>query len=809
MTAKKRRIRKETVNQTVIKNNQETDWLHQIAFWGLALLLFFPPYFRGLFFAPEQEKALMLATLVFWLTFLWRWLQNDHKFLRGPLDYFALALPLVYIISSFTAVNKGLAIDEVVKNILYFLTYWSASRLIRNQEDIHKLLHVIYISAIGVALAGLATATGIVFIKDGYNVTPHAGGIISSTFQYHNALATYLGAVFFVGIYLWYQSFSKQLHTVVDGTLADSGLRRYLTQRVLTRLVEYFYACGNFLLLLVLFASKSRGGLLVFALVFAIYLLGVGSKKRLYALLMTGGLGAAAYIISGKFISLVQTENYGQGWLWIAGGILLAIAGQMLLSLIHNFVENKWIDNSKKYMVAFASLVAVVLVAGVIWISGKPGVVDKISSFEYLWTAYHRVYYMESATDMIKERPVLGWGGGGWQEAYESFLNFRYTTRQAHSYYFQTGVETGIVGLAVVLGIWISFIVQAYRLFMENINNIFRRQILWLFFAIFLMISGHAAIDFDLSLSAITIVLWSVFGMTSAMAAPGAAPGKPGPQSARQTSKYLSVATVTTAALIIFSMAGVLVQANSFAGKGYKYLNSNNLVAGIDHLEKASSCNPLNPEYRMLLSRAYVNQGNSKKAVEEAKTAVQQSKYSFNTRNNYIQVAIAAGENKLAAKENELLYELAPNNIETYEVYAQHYLNLGAQELQSGNKTDARVYLNKVLGVSDLLNRQGETLTEIDKSLWEGPLLEDTEAIYLVKGQAAYCLGMFTESLGYLQQVAQSQDPDLKGRSLLWLALIEERKGNQEEANKLIDQINQLNPQLMQNYAALKSLPVL
>ena len=46
-----------------VQNNKEVkeaggNYLHTIAFWGLAVLLFLPPYFRGLFFAPEQGEGL-------------------------------------------------------------------------------------------------------------------------------------------------------------------------------------------------------------------------------------------------------------------------------------------------------------------------------------------------------------------------------------------------------------------------------------------------------------------------------------------------------------------------------------------------------------------------------------------------------------------------------------------------------------------------------------------------------------------------------------------------------------------------------
>ncbi|KAF1086046.1 O-Antigen ligase [Sporotomaculum syntrophicum] len=793
MTAKKKRVSSVTVKQTLDnKDYLEFGMLHQIAFWGLALLLFLPPYLRGLFFAPEQEKTLIFATVVFGLTFLWRWLQNDHIFLRGPMDYFALALPLIYIISTITAVNKGLAIDEVVKNILYFLVYWSASRLVRNQGDVYKLLHVIYLSAIGVALAGLATATGLIHIKDGYNVGQF-GGFISSTFQYHNALAAYLGAVIFIGFYLWYKSFNE--HT----TYGFDKLKA----------LYFLYLIGNFFLLTVLFASKSRAGLLVFALVLVIYLLGLGSQKRLYTLLTAGGLGAVAYLASKQFIGSVQNGSNWQAWLWIAGGIILAVAIQMFICLIRNLATNKWGDSPKQYLLAFVSLAGMALAAGVIWLAVKPGLIEKITGFDFLWTAYHRFYYMGSAIDMIKERPILGWGGGGWQEAYEAFLNFRYTTRQAHSYYFQVAVETGLTGMAVVLGLWISYITLTFRQLRDKLNDMSHKQLIWLFLVMFLMIGGHAVVDFDLSLSAITILLWCIFGVTSALATPLEDRSEAKAPIQHKSIKYLPPALATICMVVIFSGAAVLVQANSLGNKGYQFLNANDINRGIEYVGKASLYNPHNSNYHLVLSQAYAKQGNLAIALIEAKLAVNKSMYSVAARNNYIQIALTAGQNKQAARENEYIYKLTPNSIEAYEGYATNYLNLGISELQSGNREDAKAYLNKALNVSLLISQQEKQLTDIDKDLWEGPLLADTERIYLVKGQAAYCLGMFSDALNYLQQAAQGENSEIKGQALLWQGLVQDRKGNQAEADQLLNQINQVNPQLMQNYQALKSIPVL
>ncbi len=778
-------------NQT--KPKDQFDPLHALAFWGLAALLFFPPYFRGLYFAPEQEKALILATLVFWLTFLWRWLQKDNKLMRSPLDWFALALPLVYIISSFIAVNKGLATDEVVKNILYFTTYWSVSRLVRNQEDVHKLLHVIYISAIGVALAGLATATGIIHIKDGFNVSQF-GGFISSTFQYHNALAAYLGAVVLIGFYLWNSSMQRQ-HNDQKTITAVSRINP----------IGYLYACGNFLLLAVLIGSKSRAGLLVFALVFVIYLLGTENKRRIVSLLLIGYLSVISNIVIKKFILLAQDKQYDFAWIWLLGGVLMAVIGQILITMLERRVISRWSGSPRKYIMSFTAIIIVLLIVAGIWLSGKPQVLEKATSFEYLWTAYQRLYYMESSIDMIQERPLLGWGGGGWKEAYEAYLSFRYTTREAHSYFFQVGVETGIAGIITIIGIWLSFLLLVIRQYRDSKDNPLRWQMVWLFAAIFLMIGGHSLIDFDLSLSALTIMLWSILGITAALAYPvGSLERKK-----LANLNYAPLGITTIAMLVIMLGSAFLAQAASFANQASTYFRTNKPATGVEYLEKAKTYNPLSSNYRITLSQAYIEQGEKEKALEEAKSAVNLSKYNFAPRINYIQIAFAAGNNELATDELKKILELAPNNIETYEHYAINYLNLGINELTAGNKNIAKNYLNKVVGVTKLITRQESSLSDMDKEMWSGPLLDVNDKIQLVTGQANYCLGDFDKSQEHLQQALQTNNNNVKTQALLWLALIEEKNGNLPEQNKLIDQANSLNSKLANNYSALKGIPVL
>lgn len=804
MTAKKKKSRSKASKKenNKLSGQEQFDVLHTIAFWGLALLLFFPPYFRGLFFAPEQEKALIFATLVFWLTFLWRWLQNDHKFLRGPLDYFALALPVVYIISSFTAVNKGLAIDEVVKNILYFLTYWSTSRLIRNEEDIHKLLHVIYISAIGVALAGLATATEIVYIPEGFSES--RGGLISSTFQYHNALASYLGAVFFIGIYFWHRSNDNQKHAI-SNALPNETIKVKLDH---INPVGYLYACGNFLLLAVLLGTKSRAGLLVFGLVFIIYLVGIRNERRITSLLIISYLSTISYIIIVKFIYFAIAGQHGTAWLWLIGGILTALAAQHAINLLNRHVFTRWTGDYKKIMQAFMAVIVIFIIAGGIWVNGKPHILEKITSMEYLNSAYQRYYYIGSALEMIEERPLLGWGGGGWREAYEAFLGYRFTTHEVHSYYFQIGVETGILGVIIVSCMWLSFLILSKRSLNENNSTQKRKSLIWLFIITFFIISGHALIDFDLSLSALAIVLWSILGMTFGLLF-NTSKSQAHVRTKQDSINYTSVTMATIIMLCIALLSASLLHASNLAKQGMYHLRVSNVAMGVECLEKAVAYNPFNAEYRIALSQVYSGLGKINKAMTEAWEAVDLSKYRFSTRNNFIKIAMFNNENERAAHELENILSLAPNILEVYEEYARHYVTLGVMELKSGNEDDARKYLERACQVTHKIEQRTKNLKEEDTKIWQGRKLYVNHNIQLAVGQANYCLGNYKEAEEYLMQVFQARDKETRAQAMVWMALIKDKKNNPREKEKLLDKAKKLAPEIVKGYSELKIIKTL
>ncbi|MBE3572285.1 MAG: hypothetical protein IMW95_04985, partial [Moorella humiferrea] len=147
-----------------VNNEEGNKTLFFLAFGGLMLLLFYPPFFRGLFFPVEQRWTLLFAAVLFFLTYLWKLSRREAALLNHPLDFAAAALVVVYILAAVKPASRSLAVAEVAKVFLYFLTYWLVSRLGGGRRSLY-LLNTMYLAAAGTALAALFSATEIVYIK--------------------------------------------------------------------------------------------------------------------------------------------------------------------------------------------------------------------------------------------------------------------------------------------------------------------------------------------------------------------------------------------------------------------------------------------------------------------------------------------------------------------------------------------------------------------------------------------------------------------------------------------------------------------
>ncbi|MGQ9558804.1 MAG: O-antigen ligase family protein [Desulfurispora sp.] len=126
---------------------------------------------------------------------------------------------------------------------------------------------------------------------------------------------------------------------------------------------------------------------------------------------------------------------------------------------------------------------------------------------------WHRLYYSRDAWQLVRQRPLTGWGGGGWQDAYRQQQSYLYHSKRVHNQYAEVAVETGLPGLLVYLGVWGLFILRAGQLYSRSRGE--EKNVAGAALGYLLFFALHTTIDFDFSYLAVMSTVWAVGGAVS------------------------------------------------------------------------------------------------------------------------------------------------------------------------------------------------------------------------------------------------------------------------------------------------------
>lgn len=733
----------------------------QIALWGLLGLLFLVPFFRGLFFPEDQRVVLACISLVFWLAVFAEYQKQKLEFFSSHLEYLALGMPLIYIISIFTAANYALTIDEVVKYLIYFMVFWSVLRFARSETKIKTILAVIYFSALGVSLAGLFNASGWIEIKDGF--LPSDGGTIASTLQYKNALASFLTASIFLGLYLWSTAQGK-----IEKTLL---------------------AVGNFLLLLVLFSTQSHGGYMVFGFYTLILLCLNPVEKRIG--IITGAIGLAfpAIIASKMFLSNIMLGT-GLAWLWV-------LAGAIIIAIIQ-YVSESYNKREKVFTISNKQLVVGLLIAIIIGSAslGFLGVIQVALEKLHVFGAMERFTMYEDGLKMLMTKPILGWGGGGWSEAYTSFQGYGYNVRQTHSYFLQIAIETGFVGLTVVTSFWILFLSQALKIFRNSIGNINQAMVASILCAILAIIS-HAVIDFNLSLSALSMVMFTL--MACLLSLGNNQGGKMKSFLGAELSPGLKLVIATVAVFAVMSVSLLMVSSTNLTSAGISAITKGDAKGAVTQIEKAISMYPLPAQNYSLASQLYAALGQPDKAKEHTEKAVKMARYNPDRHVELAFTYLRTGENERAVLAAKKTRELASLRVPYYEAYSQVLTSAATNELRAGKTEQARKYINETLAIPEDINYVLQNVHPDKKKLWiYAQPLEVTPKISLNMAIAHLLSGGLTEAENELTKAIQN--PEIQADTLLWQALLAYAKGDVSKSEEILKSAGSKSAQLEKQF---------
>lgn len=456
-------------------------YLQLVTFIAVAVLIFYPPFFQGLFFSEEMFATHIITGLILLLIAIQKYYQKDLAILKTPLDWAVAAFAAAYLVSLAGAVHPGDAWYGFLRVLNYFAIYLAVSNVVKNFNHIETLSRILLASGVGVAAIGILAAFGLSDYPGAF-----MGGAVYSTLQYSNATAVFLAVMALIAAGLW----TREKRVVL----------------------KFIYLLANSFMILVLLATLSKGAWLIYAIGAIIlisgmpkwyrvkvfyglalpFAIGVAVFVKLYHIITSGHGSAIVYLLVGFFGVVVALAIWELSvYVYKVKGAKLAILSTVLIALLlliplgslgNAVLQNQSISNEISGLLDFGS-----------------------NSFT------SRYDFNRWGWEIVKDYPVNGTGAGGWDALYPQYQDYLAWTTEVHNHFLQVWVETGIIGFIAWIAILIIFVwmIVNYRKKSDHHNWI----LAWGLSSAALALLVHSLIDFDFSIPAVFIIYWALLAL--------------------------------------------------------------------------------------------------------------------------------------------------------------------------------------------------------------------------------------------------------------------------------------------------------
>ncbi len=727
-------------------------------------------FFRGLFFLPEQMVALAVVGL-FFLIFIVSSRLDLRAIGRTRMELAALLLFGGYLLSTVLAAQLRSALLELLKYGLYLMVFILTSRAVRGPVQ--------RVVALWTILVGM-TATGVVGLFSVSGPWHYPGAIfenkLASTFQYHNSF----GAVMATGLVL---ALGLQVATKPQW------------QRLLLG------AMGALFGLCVIY-SQSRGTWLISLVVLAALVILTIRAER--SLLVARFLAIGVGIVAGM-------PFFGRGlhqlsyWIWLGW----LIAG-VLAAAVTYVVEMPTIR--RHYGAVATALVIIGIAASVILVSRLPA--DLVARFKSLSlrdvNVIERFAFDIDSLKMIAASPLLGYGGGGWFAVYKRFQSYGYTTRLGHNNFLQTWVEGGILGFAALIFMWYWFFRALFpRDSTKSATD--ERAVMTAVAMAGGFLGLHSIIDFDLSLGAISIILWALFGLANGCVLDREVKAGHGRRfgllPAAGAKRSFPVLPVLVYALAV-ALAASLFAGDRLQNRALAEYNAGQSPLAMSNMLLAARVDPLNSTALTLAAQMDEQAGKYDIAYALNSRAVKFDRFNSVILTTQSRMAYRLGRGDEAVWAARQAVKMEPQEELRYETLANLYVTLGKYFLSQGNTQQAQSFFQQVPTLGAEMAQRGEQ-NYFKNSV--NALPPDTSAMEMYEGQSLLALRQWKEAETHFQAGidlgVKQQDRHLIAENYMWLglALQKERSQADPEAQAALRKAFELQIETVSNYTeALK-----
>ncbi|MBM7866594.1 tetratricopeptide repeat protein [Heliobacterium gestii] len=812
----------------------------------VVLLVGIAPFFRGLFFETEMEihllgtSVLMLCAVVL-MFFSGKSLPDSSKravnqIWRSPYFIALGFLMLCYGLTFYAAINPRMAlftwlrqVDYLVVFIFAFIATLFMYEAKKRQVGNYLLWFLLAITIMGTAVSAIAIAAAQGFVTLNGAIMDSR---LCSTLQYPNTLAAFLTVPFLTGIHI------------------TSSLRN--------RYVTAVSAGMTFLILLAVLGTQSRGAWMLIPLFIFFYWLGQKEKKTNLAclvLLFTVAIAVSSGTVgpeaqqgkqNGMALAITLAITAGVGAVWLVGLPHLINWEQAGIAVRDSSVgseqkpKKRWNSN----IVAIGGIAVLLLVifgAYMLFSGSENPVLQRIASINTGDNNFReRLVFYSDAWRMGLERPLLGWGGGGWKAGYRAFQSFLYNTTEVHNHFLQVWVETGILGFLSFVSVFLMIPFGLYSLLkIDSGKNELHASSIWTIGISALALALHSAFDFNLSLSAVSLLLWALIGVYGAcelIAGTGVSSvfNREINQTTSRANKTRRSGAVSFAllngALFLLMLPLVIFPflfrgAESEIGAYQSALNQKDFQGALNHLQQTMESDRWKSDYPIATAQLLVT--NYERAADEkmkarmleeserlARKSVELDAYNTGAHMLLAQVLIARGNYDEALAEAELGKSRSPWLVTAYmdaakvnsDVAIRQRLALSQGQGQPNWKVQSEQALNRVLEIATEASSKKETLPAALKSLWRHPPdLTLTPELAFMAGKAALLLGDPVKAEQMLASATEQRDDVTKTLVELWRGAAMKKRGD-NKGNEIIEAARVTSVMASNEYSVMKQL---
>ncbi|WP_141336723.1 O-antigen ligase family protein [Paenibacillus sp. tmac-D7] len=736
-----------------------------------SLFLFWAPFQKALFngnfssFEGPIFSSLVWTCIIFFLLSVFLFY---HWKLQTQADLLTIAvwlIPISYLISTFSAASSTLAFNLFYIQIIYVAFFLLAYYISNAKFGLTFLKYLLIASAYVIVAFGLlnwlgqkegvfrlvkwfAADMGLLKYYEHAVMEDSNGPRLTSVFQYANTYAGYLIAILLCAVHMLMTS--KRWYTIALHALF-----------VVPIIISFF-------------VTLSRGALVVLPVIVLLVLPFLKLYKQVTYLLHLLISFVLSFIILNQVttvgVQLFKTYDSQTALSAWTSLILCSLGYTVLAVLIQLFVEpwlQRKLDKLQSKRFSHIGLPLIVVVAGTIGamlLLNDTGVTKMLpenirTRIENINFQQHSVLergtFYKDAIKVFEDYPVFGAGGGAWSSLYEKYQNNPYTSRQAHNFYLQYLVETGIVGGIIFILILLSIFYIYIRNYLRQ--NEEEREHRFIFYIIAIGLLVHSALDFDLSFVYLGLLLFLCMG---AMVSSDTSEVKAAWLQTLGTKKWAFPSILVVLSFILFFNAVQLVSANR------NYTTTKNLLASgntdfnqlIAPLNLALEQRPTQPEYVLqkvaILFQVY-SQSKDENYYKEAVSLIDQARkkepFDYFLIERKIQSYLLKDNQQEALNLASEQIDNFPWKVALYEKAIDLATRLGAQAFEKRDQQSQEQYWSKAIELYHRFESQKQALASLPKEQLQGNEFSLTPQMGFSLGQIYYLQKKYPESENMLR----------------------------------------------------------